>query len=112
MPGGDGTGPVGYGPMSGRGLGCCAGYGMPGYMAPAPGRGMGHGMGRGWGRRRLGAAPGASYAAQVPPMAALRPEYELRGLKAQAEQLQASLAQIQQRIADLEGAQRDEQPGG
>ncbi len=48
MPLGDGTGPMGYGPMTGRAAGYCAGYGMPGYMSPVPGGGWG--MGRGWGR--------------------------------------------------------------
>ena len=52
MPGGDRTGPVGYGPMTGRAAGYCAGYGVPGYMNPIPGfgRGMGFGRGRGFGR--------------------------------------------------------------
>lgn len=30
MPGGDGTGPAGKGPRTGRGLGYCAGYDSPG----------------------------------------------------------------------------------
>lgn len=34
MPWGDGTGPRGEGPMTGRGLGYCAGYDMPGYQNP------------------------------------------------------------------------------
>jgi len=34
MPLGDGTGPQGFGPMTGRGLGYCAGYQVPGYMNP------------------------------------------------------------------------------
>ncbi len=38
MPGGDGTGPMGLGPMTGRAAGYCAGYGMPGYMNPYGGR--------------------------------------------------------------------------
>ncbi len=37
MPGGDGTGPQGNGPMTGRGTGFCAGYSMPGYSRD-PGR--------------------------------------------------------------------------
>ncbi len=53
MPGGDRTGPMGAGPMTGRGVGICAGYDVPGYMNPAFGRGFGggrgHGMGRGFG---------------------------------------------------------------
>ena len=52
MPGGDGTGPWGYGSRTGRGLGYCAGYGAPGSMNPyfpAWGRGRGFGgRGRRW----------------------------------------------------------------
>ena len=44
MPRGDGTGPGGMGPMTGRAAGYCAGYGMPGYMNPYGGR-MGGGFG-------------------------------------------------------------------
>ena len=53
MPGGNGTGPMGLGPMTGRGAGFCAGYSVPGFMNPVGGRlGMGFGWGRGlgWGR--------------------------------------------------------------
>ena len=53
MPGGDGTGPAGMGPMTGRAAGYCAGYAMPGYANPIPGRGYwGWGRGGGWGRGR------------------------------------------------------------
>jgi hypothetical protein len=38
MPFGDGTGPAGAGPMTGRAAGFCAGYQMPGYMNPVVGR--------------------------------------------------------------------------
>jgi uncharacterized protein DUF5320 len=31
MPGGDGTGPMGMGPMTGRAAGYCAGNGAPGF---------------------------------------------------------------------------------
>jgi len=53
MPGGDGTGPGGMGPMTGRAAGFCAGFPAPGYANPVGGRGMGMGWGRGggWGRR-------------------------------------------------------------
>jgi hypothetical protein len=50
MPAGDGTGPAGLGPMTGRAAGYCAGSPMPGYMNPMAARGWG--MGRGWGRGR------------------------------------------------------------
>jgi len=49
MPFGDHTGPQGQGPMTGRGMGYCAGYDRPGYMNPAPGRGY-----FGWGRGYFG----------------------------------------------------------
>ncbi|MGQ9616694.1 MAG: DUF5320 domain-containing protein [Spirochaetota bacterium] len=58
MPAGDRTGPMGLGPMTGRAAGYCAGYSVPGYMNPIPGRfwyGRGYGRapmmyggGRGW----------------------------------------------------------------
>ena len=47
MPRGDGTGPMGMGPMTGRGAGYCAGFGIPGFMNPTPRFGMGRGYGRG-----------------------------------------------------------------
>jgi len=54
MPGGDRTGPLGFGSRTGRGLGYCAGFDNPGYMNPGPGfrRGFGRGLGRGFGRGR------------------------------------------------------------
>ena len=53
MPGGDRTGPLGYGPRTGRGAGYCSGYSTPGYLnpyVPRYGRGFGRGWGRGFGR--------------------------------------------------------------
>jgi len=38
MPFGDGTGPAGMGPMTGRVAGYCAGFPVPGYMNPMVGR--------------------------------------------------------------------------
>ena len=53
MPWGDGTGPWGLGPMTGRGFGYCAGYPHPGFVVPFPrgGRWFGRGF---WGRRWWG----------------------------------------------------------
>ncbi len=51
MPRGDGTGPAGMGPMTGRAAGYCAGYGVPGYMNPLGGR-----------RAFYRGVPGAGYA--------------------------------------------------
>jgi len=115
MPAGDGTGPRGMGPMTGRGAGYCAGYDAPGYANPMPGRGfgMGWGRGRGWGggrgRGRFGYAP----AWGTPPAAAYGPygapptqpptrEQETEFLKSQAEMLKEELDAISQRIAELE----------
>ena len=64
MPWGDGTGPMGLGPMTGRAAGYCAGYGVPGYANsyggkafyggyyPSRGFGVGRGRGFGFGRGR------------------------------------------------------------
>ncbi len=55
MPGGDRTGPAGYGPMTGRGFGFCAGANRPRYGAGfrtrsgfARRRGFSRGIGRGF----------------------------------------------------------------
>ncbi len=45
MPLGDGTGPAGMGPMTGRAAGFCAGYPVPGYMNPVVGRAGFYGAG-------------------------------------------------------------------
>lgn len=63
MPRGDRTGPLGFGPRTGRAGGYCAGFPVPGYMNPQPGfKGAGFGRGRGWGRGlgwgRMHGAPG------------------------------------------------------
>ncbi len=51
MPAGDGTGPLGAGPMTGRAAGYCAGFSVPGYMNPWPGGARGYWRtGRGFGR--------------------------------------------------------------
>ncbi|MBU0639230.1 MAG: DUF5320 domain-containing protein [Planctomycetes bacterium] len=120
MPHGDGTGPLGQGVMTGRGAGYCAGFSMPGYMNPMPGRGWG--MGRGWGRGRgmgqgrgwrhgyypmgLPATPSVyGVAPGYPPFPA---EQEVQALKAQAEHFEGTLGAIRERIAQIEAAQEKE----
>jgi len=127
MPGGDGTGPGGLGPMTGRAAGFCAGYPVPGYMNPVGGRGMGMGWGRGfrgggfgrgfgWSRAGYGlpaygsAVNPYAYGGAVNPYAyggapfasAIAPQQELDGLKGQAEYLEDSLDGIKKRIEELE----------
>jgi hypothetical protein len=58
MPRGDGTGPMGMGPMTGRGAGFCAGLGAPGFINRGPGLGFGRGRGGGRGRRNMFFATG------------------------------------------------------
>lgn len=52
MPRGDGTGPMGMGPVTGRGAGYCTGYAIPGF-ANYEGAGFGRRMGGGRGFRRM-----------------------------------------------------------
>ena len=54
MPRGDGTGPAGMGPMTGRRAGFCTGFETPGFANPAAGYGAGRGHGRGGGGRGRG----------------------------------------------------------
>jgi hypothetical protein len=49
MPFGNGTGPRGMGPMTGRGAGYCAGFDQPGFANPIPSRRW-FGSGSAWGR--------------------------------------------------------------
>ncbi len=110
MPGGDGTGPVGMGPMTGRAAGLCAGSGRPGYANAAPGRGSGMGFGRGrglgarrgWRHRRSGAgwARGSGDAVPCQPP---DPGIEKRTLEAQADELQGQLDAIRKRLGEIEG---------
>jgi len=58
MPGGDGTVPMGIGPMTGRAGGSCAGYPFPGFGKPIPGSGFGVGFGRALGRHSWAFARG------------------------------------------------------
>jgi len=118
MPGGDRTGPLGLGPMTGRAAGYCAGYGVPGFANPYVwggfgrgrgwGRGWGRGFGRGWGRRwgffGWGVPPVAPTAAGAPVYGAptLTRDQELQMLKTQAEQFQQVLNDVQKRIEELE----------
>lgn len=122
MPGGDGTGPMGMGPMTGRGAGYCAGYAMPGTMNPIGGRGF-RGWGRGGGRGRrnrfhatgltgwqragmgwpaFGGRPayGAPYGAGFTP--AVSKEQELEALKGQTEYFEDALEGLRKRIDELQ----------
>jgi hypothetical protein len=108
MPAGDRTGPMGAGPMTGRRMGYCAGYPVPGYANPGFGWGRGFGRGYwGWGGGRgwrhwfyATGLPGwmrAGYSFAPPSR-----EQELTWLKNESEWLKDQLDAINQRIAELE----------
>jgi hypothetical protein len=105
MPGGDGTGPAGMGPMTGRGAGFCAGYPAPGYGNAGGGRGFwGWGRGRGGGRRNWFYATGLPFWARMAQgfFGAPNAEQERETLKLQSQRLQESLDAINRRLEDLE----------
>jgi len=100
MPGFDGTGPQGRGPMTGGARGYCVSSrpfgtyygGRRGFF----GRGFGRGMGRGRGWRAW--VPGWGGAQSEP----LTRAQELEMLKSEQETLQAQLGEIQGQINALE----------
>jgi len=118
MPRGDGTGPRGLGPMTGRAAGYCAGYGVPGYANPLVGRRLGLGGGHGWrhmyyatglpGWLRWGGwRPAYGYAAPYAPVYAGAypepdPQVEKQVLQNQVKFLETTLEAIKKRLADLE----------
>ncbi len=60
MPFGDGTGPMGLGPMTGRAAGFCAGFARSGFTNPIPGRRFGFGWGMPYGYPYAGGHGGAT----------------------------------------------------
>lgn len=119
MPRGDGTGPMGQGPMTGRGAGYCAGNNLPGFMSPGPGRGYwgrgrGGGFGRGnrwyWRRQPMYAPPAPAYPAPAYPAPAypapypsaqIEPQDEIKYLETVAENLRKELDAVQKRLEEL-----------
>ena len=97
MPGGNGTGPAGMGPMTGRGAGYCAGY-----ANAVSGRGFfgfGRGCGRGFGRARGRYGFRAFDQGHFNQVSA--PQHELDSLKNQAQHLEDALDGIKNRMAEL-----------
>lgn len=98
MPGENGTGPAGMGPMTGRGAGYCTGYSTPRPANAVQGRGYGFGFGRGLGfgfrgnrgRRRAG-----------PYAAAPTRQQEMEALQGQSKYFEETLEEIKKRIAEL-----------
>ena len=90
MPGFDGTGPLGRGPMTGRCMGRCAGART----------GAGFGAGRGLGAGRGFASRAGRYS--MGWSASITKEQEIGDLKAERELMQKELDEINKRLSELE----------
>jgi hypothetical protein len=124
MPRGDGTGPAGMGPMTGRAGGYCAGYAMPGFenQYPGGGRRVGAGaarggFGRGRGYRNMYFATGLPVWARYDPYASAGPvpyetdyhaEDEISALKEQAQILKEQFDSINARIDEMTVQEKQE----
>jgi len=128
MPFGDRTGPIGAGPMTGRGAGYCAGFITADPVNPVVGRGrfgsgrswgIGHGsFGRGYGWRCWYRATGLTGWAKAgygytpfvphPYVAELTGKQEMDILKDQADFLKKQLEDIERRVSILKKTQSQE----
>lgn len=90
MPRGDGSGPQGMGPMTGRATGLCAGRGM--------GRGSGGGGGFGW--RKVFRATGLPRWMRSGSTGS--PEAANAGKTAEVDSLRGELERIRQRLDEIE----------
>lgn len=97
MPRGDMTGPMGQGPVTGRGAGRCAGAARPGF---AFGGGRGFGRGFGPGRRAGWAGPGAM--APGWGRAFVTRADARQGLEAYREELKRELAGVEEELGKAE----------
>jgi hypothetical protein len=112
MPRGNGMGPNGMGPMSGRAQGYCAGNGMPGYLNAAQTwrgggglKGCGGVFGRGRGNRNMFFATGLTgwqRAAADFRGTVMSPEQELTVLRTQSIYMEEQLEKARARMAELE----------
>ncbi|HBX43482.1 MAG TPA: hypothetical protein DEH27_06670 [Deltaproteobacteria bacterium] len=95
MPRGDRTGPMGTGPLTGRGAGFCAGFRGPGFFGGGRGwRHIFHATGLpGWMRSGWG---GPAFLEEPPPGT------EKRYLEEEAEALKGRLDEIRKRLEELE----------
>jgi hypothetical protein len=117
MPRFDGTGPVGWGPMTGWGHGYCNAAGPARGTVLARGTGYGRGFGRGRGRAfRAGFGRGIDWSAAYPAGGkwygpaynspyersyAMNLEDEVNMLKGEADTLRGELEAIEKRIEEL-----------
>ena len=121
MPRGDRTGPQGMGPRTGRGMGFCSGFDVPGFMNPRPGAGAGslfgglglargrgrampgYGMGMAWGRgggRGQGFRSFPNYPEDVAP-APLDPQEERKVIESQIVAMKSRIEAMERRLSEL-----------
>jgi len=112
MPRGDKTGPEGQGPMTGRGLGFCAGFPNPGFVNNFFGRGIGgnrvFGRGLGMGFRGGRGQFGNYYPYQNPSSQVLSKKDELNFMEAQAKNLKKELDEMHKRISELKSEKNNQ----
>ena len=128
MPRGDRTGPMGAGPMTGRGLGYCAGISSPGYAyrgwygygagrggrpwgggrgrAWGGGRGYGHG---GWGDPGWGWAPSIAYERAYCDYGFASVEHEKSYLREELKGLQEEMDALTKHLNELESEKKDKE---
>ena len=92
MPGFDGTGPRGMGPMTGGGRGYCNH------------RGVGAGWAPHWGRGRGGY--GYGYAGRMSGPGFVSRDQEIDYLRSEAEALKTALEEVEARVRDLQEKQK------
>lgn len=118
MPGFNGTGPMGRGPMTGGGRGYCTSSGLGstqgGYRGNPGGLGFGRGFGRGFRRRRSapgygaacsGSFAGAEYDAGVQDQMRVYTQYtfeETNFLRTRIEELKRAVEDIGKAVANLQ----------
>ena len=91
MPRGDGTGPNGQGPMTGRRMGFCAGFNMPGFMNFGFGRGFGRGRGFAWRARAM----------PIQQPVIITEKQEKQYLEQELKELREEIKEIEERLKEL-----------
>lgn len=92
MPLGDGTGPNGMGPRTGRGMGFCAGFNQPGFA-----NGFGRGFGRGFAFRTRQTFP-----EERPQLQVIKTEeQEKQFLEKELENLKQEIKEIEERLEKI-----------
>lgn len=107
MPFGDSTGPMGQGPMTGRGAGYCAGYDRPGYANPRGWFGRGRGYRNwyratgvpGWQRAQMGYPAWGGWGYYPPAQPTVKEEKEM--IQGEMEALKEQMKSLEDRLEEL-----------